>query len=47
MNTKVEWDKKTVEGLDYTCSKCGMVFKGITSYYCPQDKCPTFIKVSL
>jgi len=29
-----------------TCSKCGLVFEGTTSYYCPQNDCPTFMKVT-
>lgn len=29
-----------------TCSKCGMVFEGAVSYYCPQNDCPTFMKVT-
>lgn len=26
------------------CSKCGMVFSGITSYSCADSHCPTFAK---
>ena len=26
------------------CSKCGMVFSGITGYSCPDAQCPTFAK---
>lgn len=29
-----------------TCSKCGMTFEGMTSYYCPQNDCPTFMKAT-
>lgn len=28
------------------CSKCGMTFKGMTNYYCPQNDCPTFMKAT-
>jgi hypothetical protein len=27
------------------CSKCGMTFDGITSYYCSNNDCPIFLKV--
>lgn len=29
-----------------TCSKCGMTFKGITSYSCQDPECPTFFNTS-
>jgi len=29
-----------------TCSKCGMTFEGMTSYYCPQNDCSTFMKAT-
>lgn len=29
------------------CSKCGLEFKvGATSYYCPDNNCPTFLKTT-
>ena len=33
---------------DYStrCSKCGLVFSGITGYYCQDSQCPTFAKTS-
>jgi len=29
-----------------TCGKCGMVFDGVTSYYCSHNDCPTFMKAT-
>lgn len=31
-------------GYGTTCTKCRMVFTGVTSYYCPDNNCPSFIK---
>ena len=28
------------------CDKCGMVFDGVTSYYCSHNDCPTFVKAT-
>lgn len=28
------------------CSKCGLEFKGVSSYYCLDSDCPTFIKAT-
>lgn len=29
-----------------TCTKCGMVFNSVTSYYCAQPNCPIFMKAT-
>jgi hypothetical protein len=31
---------------DYKCFKCGMVWKGVMSYYCPNIDCPIQVKVT-
>ena len=28
------------------CSKCGMIFEGMTNYNCPDNNCPTFFKAT-
>lgn len=30
--------------LESKCSKCGILFEGVTSYYCSQPNCPKFVQ---